>query len=258
MSKKRDKLRYYYNILVTPSLEDRLENSEYSDDEFYVEKREREFANDVYSKSATLNNYVYHRQSMTWLVKKQLNENTSIEGLECAKYLHDNLKTDVYPEVLVPHHTYIKNNKYYYKEDIEIPYQNFRSPWDMFIPLYKVLIEYDGNIFHSSYSNIKRDIKKTNLAIKKNYNVIRITDTYYKKNGLINVIEHIKSLENKFGTRKLFGDYRDIYKHEFKMKLPRQLQKLYGVINKYPAKSVGVTFFGLVSLLLYTYINMQI
>ena len=42
------------------------------------------------------------------------------------------------------------------------------------------------------------------------------------------------------------------------MKLPRQLQKLYGVINKYPAKSVGVTFFGLVSLLLYTYINMQI
>lgn len=92
-----------------------------------------------------------------------------------------------------------KNNITYELEYQFAKPRKFRA--DIALPLYNILIEYEG-IFqgksrHTTLLGYTKDCDKYNLAVERSYKVLRYTALHFANNGIYKIMEQIIDLINQ-------------------------------------------------------------
>jgi very-short-patch-repair endonuclease len=75
---------------------------------------------------------------------------------------------------------------------------NYHRVYDFYIPSLNLIVEYDGDYWHREDKYLAKDVKDTDKAIKRGFNVFRYWESTVKKKGVDNVVEDIVKLEGKF------------------------------------------------------------
>jgi very-short-patch-repair endonuclease len=75
---------------------------------------------------------------------------------------------------------------------------NYHRVYDFYIPSLNLIVEYDGDYWHREGKYLAKDVKDTNKAIKRGFNVFRYWESTVKEKGVDNVVEDIVKLEGKF------------------------------------------------------------
>jgi len=75
---------------------------------------------------------------------------------------------------------------------------NYHRVYDFYIPSLNLIVEYDGDYWHREDKYLAKDVKDTDKAIKRGFNVFRYWESTVKEKGVDNVVEDIVKLEGKF------------------------------------------------------------
>ena len=74
----------------------------------------------------------------------------------------------------------------------------YHRVYDIYIPALNLIVEYDGDYWHREDKYLSKDVKDTDKAIKRGFNIFRYWESTVKEKGVDNIVEDIVNLEGKF------------------------------------------------------------